>query len=124
MMRFCRFTSLLSYFGLLLTIMAWILLAPHGDNYPTAAMLLLGVLPLLFPLTGLLYGRSYTHAWSGFLVLFYLAHAIGELYSGDAFWLWPGLEIFFSLSFLIAANLYVRFIAKSRNRSQSDQTRV
>lgn len=111
--------TLLSYFGLVVTLLAWILLAPHSDNFPTAAMLLLGIVPLLFPLRGLLYGKSYTFAWSGFLVLFYMAHAIGELYSGDAFWVYPFLELVFSLIFMIASNAYVRLNGKMRKKSHS-----
>lgn len=114
-----RYLTLFSYFGLLATLLVWIIVAPHGDNFPTAAMLLLGIMPLLFPLRGLLHGRSYTYAWSGFLVLFYMAHAIGELYSGDAFWLYPLLELIFSLVFMIASNAYVRFLGKMRKASHS-----
>jgi uncharacterized membrane protein len=114
-----RWLTLSSYFGLLATLLVWILWAPHGENFPTAAMLMLGIVPLLFPLRGLLYGRSYTHAWSGFLVLFYMAHAIGELYSGDAFWLYPLLELVFSLIFMIASNAYVRLQGKLRKASHS-----
>ncbi|MDT8310966.1 MAG: DUF2069 domain-containing protein [Methylophaga sp.] len=119
MIIFCRRLTLASYFGLLATLLLWILCAPHSENFPTAAMLLLGIVPLLFPLRGLLYGRSYTYAWSGFLLLFYMAHAIGELYSGDAFWLYPLLELLFSLTFMIASNAYVRLQGKMRKASHS-----
>lgn len=119
MIILCRRLTLLSYFGLIATLLLWILWAPHSENFPTAAMLLLGIVPLLFPLRGLLYGRSYTYAWSGFLVLFYMAHAIGELYSGDAFWLYPLLELLFSLLFMIASNAYVRLQGKMRKTSHS-----
>lgn len=119
MIQLFRNLALFSYFGLLATLLFWILWAPHSDNFPTAAMLLLGIVPLLFPLRGLLNGRSYTYAWSGFLVLFYMAHAIGELYSGDAFWLYPLLELVFSLIFMIASNAYVRLQGKLRKTSHS-----
>lgn len=114
-----RYLSLASFFGLMATLLWWILLAPHSENYPTAAMLVLLVAPLLFPLRGILYARSYTHAWAGYLMLFYLAHGITELYSGDAFFIYPLLEVFFSALFFISSILYIRLTAKLRRSSQS-----
>lgn len=117
--RQLRIISLISFFGLLLSLLAWIIVAEHSDNFPTAAWLIIGVMPLLFPLRGILYGKSYTHAWASFLMLFYLAHGIGELYSGDAIFWYPLLEVIFSSSFFISANLYIRTLAKLRKSAQT-----
>lgn len=114
-----RIISLLSFFGLLLSLLAWIIIAEHSENFPTAAWLIIGVMPLLFPLRGILYGKTYTHAWASFLMLFYLAHGIGELYSGDAIFCYPLLEVIFSSSFFISANLYIRTLAKLRKNAQT-----
>src|SRR5690554_3999715 len=114
-----RVISLLSFFGLLLSLLAWIIIAEHSENFPTAAWLIIGVMPLLFPLRGILYGKTYTHAWASFLMLFYLAHGIDELYSGDAIFCYPLLEVVFSSSFFIAANMYIRISAKLRKSAQT-----
>ncbi len=115
---FFRWLTLLSFFGLMLTLLVWILIAPHAENFPTAAMLVLGVVPLLFPLRGLLYARPYTHAWTSFLMLFYFSHAVGELYSGDSMLLYPLLALIFSFLCFCGSITYIKLDAKARNASQ------
>lgn len=119
MVNFFRWLSLSSFFGLMGTLLFWILLAPHTENYPTAAMLLIGLVPLLFPLRGLLYARPYTHAWTSFLMLFYFSHGVGELYSGDSWWLYPLLTMSFSFLCFCGCILFIKTGAKARNASQN-----
>lgn len=114
-----RIMTLVSFFAMMITLLVWILIAEHSKNFPVAAWLIIGVVPLLFPLRGILHGKTYTHAWASFLMLFYIAHAIGEIYSGDAIIWYPLLELTFSSVFFIAANLYVRACAKLRKKSQT-----
>lgn len=114
-----RIISLISFFGLMVSLLIWILIAEHSENFPVAAWLIIGVMPLLFPMRGILYGKTYTHAWASFLMLFYIAHGIGELYSRDALIWYPLFELIFSSIFFIAANLYVRVSAKLRRDSQT-----
>lgn len=116
---FFRWLTLLSYFGLMLTLLAWILLAPHSENFPTFAMLVLGVVPLMFPLRGLLHARPYTHAWTSFLMLFYFAHAVGELYSGDSMRLYPLLAVIFSFLCFCGTIFFIKLDAKKRKTSQN-----
>jgi uncharacterized membrane protein len=114
-----RWLTLISFFGLMLTLLGWILLAPHAENYPTAAMLLIGVVPLLFPLRGLLYAKPYTHAWTSFLMLFYFSHSVGELYSGDSGLLYPLFALIFSTLCFCSSIVYVKIEAKMRKASQN-----
>lgn len=106
--------SLASYFALMASLIAWIIVAPHGENYPTAAWLIIGLVPLLFPLRGLLHGKPYTYAWNSFLMLFYFSHGVGELYSADHFALYPALEVVFSTICFTAAIVFVKLNAKLR----------
>lgn len=103
----------------MVSLLTWILAPEHSENFPIAAWLIVGVTPLLFPMRGVLYGKRYTHAWASFLMLLYIAHGIGELYSGDAVVWFPLFEVVFSSSFFIAANFYVRASAKLRRNSQT-----
>lgn len=116
--NFFQWLALGSFFGLMLTLLGWILLAPHSDNYPTAAMLVLGVVPLLFPLRGLLYARPYTHAWTSFLMLFYFSHSVGEVYSADSFSLYAWLALLFSSVCFCSCIIFVKVQARVRNASQ------
>jgi len=75
-----RWTTLFGYFGLLGTLSVWHAWISPAERVPTALVLLMLLTPLLFPLRGLLQGRPYTHAWTGFLALFYftlgVSHAV------------------------------------------------
>jgi len=106
--------ALFSYFALMATLIAWIILGTHSENFPTAAMLIFALVPLLFPLRGLLHGKPYTHAWTGFLMLFYFSHGIGELYSTQGSIFYPSLEILFSCSTFIASIIFIKSDAKIR----------
>ena len=116
--HFYRLLTLLSFFGLMITYLLWILIAPHAETYPTAAMLLFGVVPLLFPLRGLLYGRPYTHAWTSFLMLFYFMHSIGEFYSAESFSPYALAGILFSFSCFSATIVFVKMVAKQRHNKE------
>jgi len=113
-----RWLTLFSFFGLMLTLLGWIILAPHADNYPTAAWLLIGLVPLLFPMRGLLYAKPYTHAWTSFLMLFYFSHSVGEVYSSEQFAIYPALALVFSSLCFCSTILFVKTQAKTRNTSQ------
>jgi uncharacterized membrane protein len=117
MVNLFRLTALTSFFGLMITLICWITLAPHSPNFPTAAVLIVGVVPLLFPLRGLLHNRPYTHAWNSFLMLFYFSHAVGELYSADSIILYAVLELMFSLICFVSSILFIKSNAKLQNKS-------
>jgi len=103
----------------MLTLLCWIILPSHDALFPTATLLALALIPLLFPLRGLLHGKPYTHAWNSFLMLFYFTFAIGELYSADSFDFYPALAVLFSSVCFIASILFIRFNAKKVNASQN-----
>ena len=114
-----RQLSLLSFFGLMITLACWITLAEHSDNFPTASFLALALLPLLLPLRGLLHGKPYTYAWNSFMLLFYFSHAVGELYSSQHFDFYPTLAVLFSTLCFISSILFIRFNAKMLAKSQN-----
>ena len=74
---------------------------------PNTLVLVLLLIPLLFPLPGILRGRPYTHAWSSFLALGYFAigvwHAAAEAERNYGL-----LIIFGSTLFFGACLAYVR----------------
>lgn len=118
MTQFFRSLALISYFALLLSLIAWITLPNYSQSYPTYALLIIALFPLLPPLRGLLHGRPYTHAWYCFILLFYFSHGIGELYSQEKFDFYPVLEILFSTISFISSITYIKLEAKMRTKSQ------
>ena len=105
-------SALASFFGLMITLICWITLAEHGEHYPTSAWLLIALTPLLFPMRGILYGKPYTYAWTGFLMLIYFAHGVGELYSAEGFHFYASLEVLFSVIFFVTSITFIRINAR------------
>ncbi len=75
--RAAHLISLLGYFALFFLLLGSIATRAADEQPSRLFLLLLLVGPLLFPLRGLLHGRPYTHAWSGFMALVYFVIAIG-----------------------------------------------
>jgi uncharacterized membrane protein len=108
MIEFFKQLSLISFFGLMITLICWITLGEHGAHYPVAGWLIMALTPLLFPLRGLLHGKPYTHAWTGFMMLLYFSHGIGEVYSAPAFNVYASLEVLFSFLTFSASVVFIR----------------
>ena len=94
--RFLYALTLFGYFGTLTVLTVWYSWLAPATLFPAALVLLVLVVPLLFPLRGLLHGRRYTFAWSCFLALLYFTHGVMEAYSDDYTCPLGGLEISFS----------------------------
>lgn len=113
MTRLFRIVSLISFFGLMATLIAWILLPERSPQFPIATLLAIALIPLLFPLRGLLHGKPYTYAWNSFLMLFYFTHAVGELYSVQRFDSYASFAVLFSSLCFISSILFIRYKAKN-----------
>lgn len=99
---------LTGYFGTFALIVAWYgWLSPPVRLPVYLALLALGT-PLLLPLRGLLHGRPYTYAWSLFLALGYLTHALIEVYSTPSDRGLALLEVALVLLWFVGAVGYVR----------------
>ncbi len=71
--------ALAGYFILMSILLINIIWLIPSRQFPTALVLIILVVPLLFPLRGLLYARVYTYQWASFLALAYFAHGISEM---------------------------------------------
>ncbi|MFO7603772.1 MAG: DUF2069 domain-containing protein [Gammaproteobacteria bacterium] len=118
--HFYRWLTLLSYFGLLLLLMLWFTWLAPSQTVPTSLMLLLVLGPLMFPLRGLLYGRTYTYAWSSLLILAYFIHGVVEAYANPQVRILAVLEIILTCLFYIGAILYPRHHNREVARQQDD----
>lgn len=114
MIRLSRILTLLSYFGLLILLTSWITWLAPNLRYPVALVLIVLVGPLLLPLRGLLYERSYTHIWTSFLALFYFVLGVDAVAAGAPPSLLGWLQIGLSLMLFMTSLSYSRL----RNREQ------
>jgi len=103
LIKFSRRLSLISYLVLVVVLLTW-----YGLVDPAPLVLILLLLPLLFPLKGLIRGSPYTHAWSSFLILLYFIHGVVEAYANPPVRIWALLEVLASVTFYTGAILYAR----------------
>jgi len=94
------------YFGLLILIPIWHLyLSPPALNINPWLVALIWLIPLLFPLKGIIQGNPYTYAWSGFIALIYIMHSCVIIMVNDQERLLAGIELLLASLFL-AGNIY------------------
>lgn len=115
-----RRIALVSYFALMIHLMLWIIWLGPSPYFPTAMVLIVMVVPLLFPLRGILHGRAYTHAWTGFLAILYFIHGIGDYVVNPPERLYSGLEIFLSLTLFFSCAFYARITGKRESAEDSE----
>lgn len=108
--------ALSGYFGLFTLLLVGTLTFSPPLHFPVWLALPVLLVPLLFPLRGLLAGRPYTFAWTSLLSLAYLLHGIDGLVATPQDWL-PVLEMGLSALLYTAAVLYVRL----RSREEQAQ---
>ncbi|MET1253641.1 DUF2069 domain-containing protein [Aliikangiella maris] len=78
-MRLAHRLTLFSYFGLILLIPSWNLWWYPSTQFSNLTLTFIWIFPLLFPLAGLIKGKAYTHAWSGFIAVIYICHGLTAL---------------------------------------------
>lgn len=113
-----RALTLTGYFGLLALLLCWHVWLSPPERLPVALVLIALVVPLLFPLRGLLHGKPYTHSWVTFLAIFYLTLGLGEAVAAPSERLLAILEVVFSLMLLAGASWYVRALPQQRTQGE------
>jgi len=87
----------------------WAPLRPGGSS------LVFKVIPLLFPLMGILKGRRYTYQWSPMMVLVYFIEGVMRGWSDTGVSQLLALgEVALSVSFFFSTIYYAKFSAPSR----------
>lgn len=98
----------ISLIALILLLILWeMFLVPLRPN---GSWMVLKIIPLLFPLRGILKSQNYTMQWSSMLILLYFTEGVVRA-SSDTSSLsraLAGLEIILSVAFFFAAILYLR----------------
>lgn len=104
--RFFRNLALVGYFGLFAWILIWHFMLSSSE-YSNLFLFLFWVLPLLFPMVGLLKGKPYTYAWANFIVMIYFLHGLTAIYTEQTWW-YAAIELFFALLMFIGCCYYAR----------------
>lgn len=113
-----RWATLIGYFGLLVLLLNWFTWLSPPVSVPRALPLIVLVVPLLFPLRGLLHARSYTHAWVSLLALPYFAIGIDVAFNrSDQRWL--GLVMILCSLLLFTGSVFFSYSAKKIRKAQA-----
>lgn len=116
--RTSLYMTLSGYFILLVFLIIW-----HGFIFPAAnkpwLMLFYIILPLLFPLKGLLQEKPYTFAWTSFVILIYFIHGVVEAWANEEQRVFAFIEIFLSIQVYIGAIYYARLQGRALKESKN-----
>lgn len=104
-----RKIALFGYFSLLIFMPLWLLVLSPSASLSTTTTLILFVLPLLFPLKGLLQGNPYTYAWANFIVLIYFLHGLTTLWVLTSDIVWAMLELIFATTMFLGCSYYAKY---------------
>jgi uncharacterized membrane protein len=104
-----RWLALIGLFGLMILLLNWFTWLAPVDDVPRSLMLILLVVPLLLPMRGILHARPYTHAWAGYLAMFYFLVGVEVAFNQPDERALGWLTILFSLSMLVGCGMYARF---------------
>lgn len=103
-----RHIALWSYLGLMAWILLWNAIILPSTQYPTAIILFVLLVPLLFAVRGVLYARKYTHGWLSMLSLFYFVLGVGDAYADPADRIYGWVLIVLSVALFSGTVLFVR----------------
>ena len=101
--------TLVGYWGLILLIPIWNLWWFPSEIFSNKVVTLFWLFPLIFPMLGLHKGKAYTHAWSGFIAVIYVCHALGSLVTSFNESPAIALELIFSCMFLFGGMYFARW---------------
>ena len=107
-----RWLTLAGYGLLILLLVLW-----YGvwspSTLPVGLVLFFLLLPLMFPLVGMIRGKIYTHAWMTMLILFYFIHGVGEAWTTPEDRIYAIAEIILSMVIYIGSIAYVKLSKKN-----------
>lgn len=103
-----RYLALIGHLGLLLWMSIWYLGLSGARDYSITFIFIVYLLPLLFPLHGIIKAKPYTHAWSCFVVLWYLMHSATTMYVEPTYLLHALLEMLFVIMMFVGCAMFAR----------------
>lgn len=106
--RLARF----GYFGLLIWMPLWLFVLTNEVKTSALFNVLFWIVPLLFPLKGIIKNQPYTYAWANFIVMIYLMHGLTSIYAVSNEWFYALIELIFATSMFVGCSFYARMRGK------------
>ncbi|MGJ8681424.1 DUF2069 domain-containing protein [Paraglaciecola sp.] len=105
---FYRKLTLTNYLLLVIWIPVWHFLLTVDKATSDLFTIIFWVLPILLPAKGLIAGKPYTHAWTNFIVMYYLLHGFTAVYAVEGERLFALIEIILCTGLFVGCSFYAR----------------
>ncbi|WP_299076925.1 DUF2069 domain-containing protein [uncultured Paraglaciecola sp.] len=105
---FFRRLTLSSYLLLIVWLILWHFVLTLDKTTSTLFTILFWIMPILLPAKGLLQGKPYTHAWTNFIVMYYLLHGLTAVYAVAGERVYALIEIILCSTLFIGCSFYAR----------------
>ena len=106
--KFFRILTLTSYLLLIVWLVVWHFILTIDKPTSTLFTLLFWIVPILLPIKGLIEGKPYTHAWTNFIVMYYLLHGLTAVYAVEGERLYAFVEIILCCALFTGCSFYAR----------------
>jgi uncharacterized membrane protein len=106
--KFFRILTLTSYLLLIVWLVVWHFILTIDKPTSTLFTLLFWIVPILLPIKGLIEGKPYTHAWTNFIVMYYLLHGLTAVYAVEGERLYALVEIILCCALFTVCSYYAR----------------
>ena len=110
--QYYRYMALIGYVGLLIWMPLWYFVLTDDSRLSPPLVIAMWVVPLLFPMKGIIQGKPYTHAWANFIVMFYLLHGLTAIYTETDERLYAAIELLFASLMFVGCAFYARMRGK------------
>jgi uncharacterized membrane protein len=107
-----RYLALTGHLGLLTWMTIWYLILSDSRDYSNTFVIVIYLLPLVLPLYGIIKAKPYTHAWSCFIVLWYLMHSVTVMYVEPSFIIHAVIELVFVIMMFVGCSMFARLRGK------------
>jgi uncharacterized membrane protein len=107
-----RYLALIGHVGLLAWMTIWYLILSDSHEYSMTFVIVIYLLPLLLPLHGIIKAKPYTHAWSCFIVLWYLMHSATVMYVEPSYIYHAIVEMVFVIMMFVGCSMFARLRGK------------
>lgn len=101
--------ALIGYFSLLLFMPLWLLVLNPSQGLTPWLSTLMFVLPLLFPLKGILASNPFTYAWANFILMLYFLHSTTTLWVNADDRLWAMIELILACIMFYGCTYYAKY---------------
>ena len=106
--KFFRILTLTSYLLLIVWLVVWHFILTIDKPTSTLCTLLFWIMQILLPIKGLIEGKPYTHAWTNFIVMYYLLHGLTAVYAVEGERLYAFVEIILCCALFTGCSFYAR----------------